>query len=77
MSEAVPPLMRPYIERAADQLDAAVFTGDFFHRNPEGAARLRWYMARWEQALQEQLTYAAADDSEDVEGRGPAPGEGG
>lgn len=51
--------LRPHIEKLCDNIDAAVFTGDQFMEAP-ARARLRFFMARWE----EELKSFGAIDSE-------------
>lgn len=41
----------PYLHRATEEIDAAIFSGDPF-TDPEERAELRRLMARWERGLQ-------------------------
>ena len=45
-------MMRDYLEEAADEIDAAIFSGDAF-LDPKHRERLRSFMARWERGLKE------------------------
>ena len=45
-------MKRDYLEKATEEIDAAIFSGDDF-TDPEERAELRRLMARWERGLQE------------------------
>ncbi len=49
--------MRDYIEKACEEIDAAMFTGDAFENAAERIA-LRKYLARWNR----ELTRREVDD---------------
>jgi hypothetical protein len=53
-------MKHPYLHRATEEIDAAIFSGDPF-TDPEERAELRRLMARWERGLQE---FDRADEEE-------------
>ena len=56
--------MHPSVERAIQEIDAAVFNGDTFE-DPEARAELQSYLERWTRRLAEPII--TGDEPEDDE----------
>jgi hypothetical protein len=53
------------MERACNEIDAAVFSGDEFF-DPEAADRLVWFMTRWVKGLKELREVQRKVDAEEA-----------
>lgn len=57
--------MTEYVAEACEQIDAAVFSGDFLE-DPDRVAKLEEYMGRWKRAIEAHR--AAGEDPESLIG---------